>query len=80
MLVVPLYAIFGQFKLLNSLTGLILVNAAFSVPVVIWILKGAIDSIPVEIEEAAPSTGARRPALFCASCCRSSRRPWRRPR
>lgn len=57
MLVVPLYAIFGQFKLLNSLTGLIFVNAAFSVPVIIWILKGAIDNVPVEIEEAARVDG-----------------------
>ena len=40
MLVVPLYAIFGQFRLLNSLTGLIFVNAAFSVPVIIWIIRG----------------------------------------
>lgn len=57
MLVVPLYAIFGQFNMLNSLTGLIFVNAAFSVPVIIWILKGAIDGVPVEIEEAARVDG-----------------------
>jgi multiple sugar transport system permease protein len=57
MLVVPLYAIFGQFRLLNSLTGLIFVNAAFSVPVIIWIIKGAIDGVPTEIEEAARVDG-----------------------
>src|SRR5690606_454484 len=53
MLVVPLYAIFGQLALLNTLGGLILANTAFTVPVVIWILKGAIDGIPLDIEEAA---------------------------
>jgi multiple sugar transport system permease protein len=57
MLVVPLYAIFGQFSLLDTLTGLVLANTAFTVPVVVWILKGAIDGIPAEIEEAAHIDG-----------------------
>ncbi len=57
MLVVPLYAIFGQLSLLNSLTGLILANAAFTVPVITWILKGAIDGVPIDIEEAARIDG-----------------------
>jgi multiple sugar transport system permease protein len=60
MLVVPLYAIFGQLSLLNSLTGLILANAAFTVPVITWILKGAIDGVPIEIEEAARVDGCSR--------------------
>lgn len=53
MLLVPLYALFRSLDLLNTLTGLILVNAAFGVPIVTWILKGAIDGVPIEIEEAA---------------------------
>jgi multiple sugar transport system permease protein len=57
MLVVPLYAIFGQLLLLNTLTGLILANAAFTVPVITWILKGAIDGVPIDIEEAARIDG-----------------------
>jgi multiple sugar transport system permease protein len=60
MLVVPLYAIFGQLALLNSLAGLILVNTAFTVPVITWILKGAIDAVPVDIEEAASIDGCSR--------------------
>lgn len=60
MLVVPLYDIFSRFALLNSLTGLILANTAFAVPVVAWILKGAIDGIPYEIEEAARIDGCSR--------------------
>ena len=60
MLVVPLYAIFGQLSLLNTLTGLILVNTAFTVPVITWILKGAIDGVPVDIEEAASIDGCSR--------------------
>ncbi len=53
MLVVPLYALFGQFRILDTLAALILANTAFTVPVVVWILKGAIDGVPEEIEEAA---------------------------
>ena len=57
MLVVPLYSIFGQLRILDTLLGLILANTAFTVPVVVWILKGAIDAIPAEIEEAASIDG-----------------------
>lgn len=60
MLVVPLYAIFGQLALLNTLGGLILANTAFTVPVIVWILKGAIDGVPIDIEEAARIDGCSR--------------------
>ncbi|AJE48663.1 carbohydrate ABC transporter permease [Celeribacter indicus] len=53
LIVVPLYAIFITLGLLNSLWGLVLANAAFSLPVATFIVKGAIDVIPYEIEEAA---------------------------
>lgn len=60
MLVVPLYAIFANLSLLDSLAGLILANTAFTVPVVTWILKGAIDGVPIEVEEAARVDGCSR--------------------
>lgn len=60
MLVVPLYAIFGQLSLLNTLSGLVLANAAFTLPVITWILKGAIDGVPIDIEEAARIDGCSR--------------------
>lgn len=60
MLVVPLYAIFAKLLLLDTLGGLILANAAFTVPVITWILKGAIDGVPLEIEEAARIDGCSR--------------------
>lgn len=53
LLVIPLYALFISLGLINNLWGLILVNAAFVMPIIVWVLKGAIDSIPHEIEEAA---------------------------
>ena len=60
MLVVPLYAIFGQLSLLNTLAGLILANTAFTLPVITLILKGAIDGVPIEVEEAACIDGCTR--------------------
>jgi multiple sugar transport system permease protein len=60
MLVVPLYAIFANLALLDTLGGLILANTAFTVPVITWILKGAIDGVPMEIEEAARVDGCSR--------------------
>lgn len=53
LLVVPLYALFINLSLINNLTGLVVVNTAFVMPVVIWILKGAIDTVPYELDQAA---------------------------
>jgi len=60
MLVVPLYTLYTDLSLINTLAGLVLANTAFTVPVVTWILKGAIDAIPEEIEEAARMDGCSR--------------------
>jgi multiple sugar transport system permease protein len=53
LILVPLYAMFITFGLLNSLTGLILANVGFSLPVACFVLKGAMDAVPYEIEESA---------------------------
>lgn len=57
LLVVPLYALFITLGLLNNLHGLVLANTAFTMPILVWILKGAIDSVPLEVEEAARVDG-----------------------
>lgn len=64
LLVVPLFAIFRETGLLNSLPGLILADAAFVLPVVSLILMGAIDGVPREVDEAARVDGARPPAVL----------------
>lgn len=53
LILVPLYAMFISLGLLNSLLGLVLANVGFSLPVAAFIIKGAIDAVPYEIEEAA---------------------------
>jgi multiple sugar transport system permease protein len=60
LLVVPIYALFASMGLLNGMGGLILANVAFTMPVSVWIIKGAIDAIPYEIEEAASVDGCPR--------------------
>ena len=49
---VPLYAIFKNFHLLNTLPALILAYTVFNLPFAIWILKGFFDAVSYEIEEA----------------------------
>lgn len=58
LLVVPLYAIFSRFGLIDNLFSLILADAAFAMPIALWIIKGAMDGIPRELDEAAHVDGA----------------------
>ena len=60
LILVPLYAMFITLGLLNSLTGLVLANVGFSLPVAAFIIKGAIDAVPYEIEESAAVDGCPR--------------------
>jgi multiple sugar transport system permease protein len=53
LVLVPLYGIFISLGLLNNLGGLVLADAGFSLPVATFVLKGAMDKIPYEIEESA---------------------------
>lgn len=57
LLVVPLYALFVVLGLLNNMYGLVLANTAFTMPILVWILKSAIDGVPIEVEEAARVDG-----------------------
>jgi len=53
LLVIPIFIIFRQIGLIDTLTGLVVADAAFVVPVGVWILKGFFDTIPQEVCEAA---------------------------
>ena len=52
-LVIPLYTIFSQLGLRNSMEGLLIVYTATTLPVAIYMLQGYFKSIPKELEEAA---------------------------
>lgn len=63
-LVIPLYIFYVQLNLLNTYLGLILAYTSFALPFGIWMIKGFVDSIPTEIEEAAIVDGCNRWAIL----------------
>jgi multiple sugar transport system permease protein len=58
--IVALYLIMVNIGLSNSLIGLIIVEAAFQLPVTLWLLAGTISAVPIELEEAAWMDGNSR--------------------
>jgi len=56
--VLPFYLIMRELHLLNSLFGVVLGMAAGAIPFMLWVMKGFIDTVPVELEEAAFLDGA----------------------
>ena len=61
---IPLYILLDELRLLNSLTGLILVYSTSSLPFCVWMLKGYFDTIPRDLEEAAVMDGASQWTIF----------------
>ena len=57
LIIIPLYIIYRRLNMLDSLPALSLVNAAFALPICIWILKGVFDTIPSEVLDAAVVDG-----------------------
>jgi len=62
--VIPIFLMFRDLALLDTLQGLILVYAAFNLPFTIWMMKGFIDEVPAEYEEAAMLDGYSRFEAF----------------
>jgi multiple sugar transport system permease protein len=56
----PIFVLMKTFNLLNTRGGLIASYLSFNLPFVIWMLMGFLESIPVELEEAAKIDGANR--------------------
>ncbi|WP_179381143.1 carbohydrate ABC transporter permease [Jannaschia marina] len=59
-LVIPLYAIFSQLGLRNTLWGLLFVYPATTIPVALYMLQGYFRGIPAELEEAGLMDGLGR--------------------
>ncbi|NVK35212.1 MAG: carbohydrate ABC transporter permease [Rhodobacteraceae bacterium] len=57
-LVVPLYLMFRELGLLDTYLGLIILYATFTIPIVVWLMLGYVESAPRELEEAAYVDGA----------------------
>ena len=57
LIVIPIYVMYSRLNLLNNLFTLSLVDAAFALPICIWILKGVFDAVPSEVLDAAVVDG-----------------------
>ena len=63
-LVIPLFLQARTLGILDHLFGLVVVYVAFSLPFAIWMLRGFVAAVPVEIEEAAYVDGASWSKMF----------------
>lgn len=61
---VPWFILFSQFNLVGSYTSLILAHLTVGLPLIIWIMLGFIEDVPIELEEAALIDGCSRAAVF----------------
>ena len=59
-IVFPIFLLFVWFGWIDSYVGLILLYIAFNLPYVIWMMRGYIEDIPVEVEESALTDGCSR--------------------
>jgi multiple sugar transport system permease protein len=58
LLLVPLYQVFAQLRIVNTHMALVLVNIAFTAPFCTWLLRGFLQAVPREVDEAAAVDGA----------------------
>ncbi|MPN33474.1 Inner membrane ABC transporter permease protein YcjP [bioreactor metagenome] len=56
----PLYVLYNKAHLLNTYVGMVIAFTSFALPFGIWMIKGFVDTVPVEIEEAAMVDGCTR--------------------
>ncbi len=59
-IVIPFFLMFRAVGMLDTLAALILIHTAIVMPYAIWMIKGFIDGIPLETEEAALVDGSTR--------------------
>jgi len=59
-IVLPFFVMFRDLGLLDTRAGLVVVNLAIVMPFAIWMIKGFIDGIPMDTEEAAMVDGSSR--------------------
>ncbi|MFG2884529.1 carbohydrate ABC transporter permease [Streptomyces sp. NPDC048297] len=60
LVIIPLFLVLKNLRLIDSLTGLVLVYVVWALPFALWMLVGHVRAVPVELEEAAAVDGAGR--------------------
>ena len=62
--VIPIFLMYRTLGLIDSKLGLVLIYTAFNVPFTIWMMKGFVDEVPAEYEDAAMLDGYTRLQAF----------------
>jgi multiple sugar transport system permease protein len=62
--VIPIYILFQRLHLLDTYTALIITYVASNLPIVIWLMRDYVSTIPIELEECAAIDGASRYRIF----------------
>lgn len=57
-IIIPIYGLMQKAQLLNTYTALIIAYVTITLPIAIWMLRGFLRKIPVQLEEAAAIDGA----------------------
>lgn len=57
LLLVPIYQMFARLGIVDTQLALVLVNVAFAAPFCTWLLRGFLESIPRDLDEAAAMDG-----------------------
>ncbi|MCT9110365.1 carbohydrate ABC transporter permease [Streptomyces mirabilis] len=60
LVIIPLFLVLKNLRLIDSLLGLIMVYVVWALPFVLWMLVGYVRAVPAELEEAAAVDGAGR--------------------
>ena len=63
-IVFPVFLLFVMLGLVDTYIGLILLYTAFNLPYVVWMMRGYIQDVPLELEEAALVDGLTRWQVF----------------
>lgn len=63
-LAVPLFVLLRQFGIFDTKVGLILTYTAFILPLVIWMMVGFFEGVPINLEKAAKVDGCSRIQIF----------------
>lgn len=61
---VPMYVLFSKLGLATTRLSVVLAYTTFSLPLVVWLMRGYFEDLPVELEEAAWIDGASRFGTF----------------
>ena len=62
--VIPVYVLFQQVGLLDTLPALIITYVAVNLPIAVWLMRDFFRSLPIELEEMAALDGASRFRIF----------------